>query len=351
MNRPVSSFLTLLSAALATVAAAVLLVPAALGDTSAVTWAAPSPSDGTHYSVKPGQPVSFVLNASTAELASIVHIAAAKALPVGVKFNSSDGVTAHAGFTWLPDTPGDYTVKFTAAVVGGTVVAPALTYSIHVQGKVVKYPISTTLTDATIADWAPVAKKTIARSKPTNASRAVTTLGTRTTDSDTQNLVLILNSMQRSANETWFRVRLPMLPNNTVGWVRSDALGDLYKVNTHLYVDRAHFRATLKRNGKVIFTARVGVGRTIWPTPAGQFYIRSKLTNFNDPFYGPVAFGTSARSNTLTDWPGGGFIGVHGTNEPGILPGRVSHGCVRMRNADILRLSKLMPVGTPLTIT
>jgi len=101
----------------------------------------------------------------------------------------------------------------------------------------------------------------------------------------------------------------------------------------------------------VIFTARVGVGRTIWPTPAGQFYIRSKLTNFNDPFYGPVAFGTSARSNTLTDWPGGGFIGVHGTNEPGILPGRVSHGCVRMRNADILRLSKLMPVGTPLTIT
>jgi L,D-transpeptidase catalytic domain len=347
INRSVSSFLVFLSAA---VAAAVLLVPAALGDTSPVTWTAPTPSDGTHYNVTLGKSVSFVLNA-TADLTSIVHISATKAFPAGVKFNSSDGVTAHATFTWLPEKPGDYTVKFSASVVGGTVVAPTVTYSIHVRSKVVKYPLSTRLSNATIANWAPVAEKTIARSKPTNASRAVTTLDTRTTDSDTQNLVLILRSMQKSAHETWYRVRLPMLPNNTAGWVRSTALGDLYKVNTHLYVDRAHFRATLKRNGKVIFTARVGVGRTIWPTPRGEFYIRSKLTNFNDPFYGPVAFGTSARSNTLTDWPGGGFVGVHGTNEPGILPGRVSHGCIRMRNPDILKLAKLMPVGTPLTIT
>src|SRR5215208_1989782 len=170
MNRPVSSFLTLLSAALATVTAAVLLVPAALGDASPVTWSAPTPSDGTHYSLKPGKSVSFVLNA-TADLASIVHISPSKALPVGVKFNSSDGVTAHASFTWLPDMPGDYTLKFSASVVGGTVVASTLTYSVHVEGKVVKYPISTTLSNATIANWAPVTKKAIVRSKPTNASR------------------------------------------------------------------------------------------------------------------------------------------------------------------------------------
>ena len=89
------------------------------------------------------------------------------------------------------------------------------------------------------------------------------------------------------------------------------------KVNTHLYVDRAHFRATLKRNGKTCSRRIVGVGRAIWPTPRGEFYIRDKLTNFNNAFYGPIAFGTSARSATLTDWPGGGFVGVHGTNEPG----------------------------------
>jgi lipoprotein-anchoring transpeptidase ErfK/SrfK len=31
------------------------------------------------------------------------------------------------------------------------------------------------------------------------------------------------------------------------------------------------------------------------------------------------------------DWLNGGFIGIHGTNQPEIVPGRVSQGCVRMR--------------------
>ncbi len=66
--------------------------------------------------------------------------------------------------------------------------------------------------------------------------------------------------------------------------------------------------------------------------------------------YGPVAFGTSARSAVLTDWPAGGFVGIHGTNRPALIPGRISHGCIRLRNDDILRLDRLMPPGTPLTI-
>jgi lipoprotein-anchoring transpeptidase ErfK/SrfK len=63
-----------------------------------------------------------------------------------------------------------------------------------------------------------------------------------------------------------------------------------------------------------------------------------------------IAFGTNGRSAVLTDWPGGGFIGIHGTNQPGILPGRVSHGCVRLPNPSISRLDRLMRVGTPVTI-
>ena len=68
------------------------------------------------------------------------------------------------------------------------------------------------------------------------------------------------------------------------------------------------------------------------------------------PIYGPWAFGTSAYSDTLTDWPGGGVIGIHGTNQPELIPGRPSHGCVRVPNAKINRLAKLMPVGTPIRI-
>ena len=44
------------------------------------------------------------------------------------------------------------------------------------------------------------------------------------------------------------------------------------------------------------------------------------------------------------------MIGIHGTNAPGLLPGRVSHGCIRLPNAAVLRLKRLMPVGTPVRI-
>jgi lipoprotein-anchoring transpeptidase ErfK/SrfK len=75
------------------------------------------------------------------------------------------------------------------------------------------------------------------------------------------------------------------------------------------------------------------------------------MVGFDSPVYGPLAYGTSARSPTLTYWPGGGYVGIHGTNQPEILPGYVSHGCIRMPNEAILKLSRLMPVGTPITIS
>ena len=148
----------------------------------------------------------------------------------------------------------------------------------------------------------------------------------------------------------WTRVRLPVLPNNTTGWVPRSALGGLSMVRTRLVVDLERLTATLYRAGKRIFRAGIGVGTRQWPTPRGEFYIRNRLASYSSPFYGPVAFGTSARSEVLTDWPAGGFVGIHGTNRPELLPGRVSHGCIRLRNQDILRLARLLPVGTPLTI-
>ena len=93
-----------------------------------------------------------------------------------------------------------------------------------------------------------------------------------------------------------------------------------------------------------------GVGQDRYPTPPGEFYVRDVVVGFTNPVYGPVAFGTSARSETVTDWPAGGFVGIHGTDRPDLIPGRVSHGCIRMRNADILRLARLMPIGTPVRI-
>ncbi len=160
----------------------------------------------------------------------------------------------------------------------------------------------------------------------------------------------MLGTRTVAGGHLWVKVRLPVLPNGTTGWVRRLSLGAYQIVNTRLVVDRQRLLASLYRNGRLIFTAPVGVGTSSWPTPSGQFTVRSELTRYASPFYGPVAFGTSARSTVLTDWPGRGFVGIHGTNEPQLIPGRVSHGCIRMRNVDIVRLAALMPIGTPLTI-
>ena len=166
----------------------------------------------------------------------------------------------------------------------------------------------------------------------------------------TPNALSVIATRADAQSRVWVEVRLPVLPNGTRGWVPRHSLGGYQTLDTRLVVDRSALRARLYRDGKPIFAAPVGVGTSYWPTPAGRFIVRSELTRYASPFYGPVAFGTSARSAVLTDWPDGGFVGIHGTNEPELIPGRVSHGCVRMRNSDIVRLAELMPVGTPILI-
>jgi lipoprotein-anchoring transpeptidase ErfK/SrfK len=192
--------------------------------------------------------------------------------------------------------------------------------------------------------WAHVLRPVAARSAPSASARTIGVISD-TTPEGTNNLVLALES-----RGPWVRVRLAVLPNGTTGWVPRQALSPYRGVWTHLVVNRARMTATLRRRGKVIFRAPVGVGRSYLPTPRGEFYVRMKLTGFTDPMYGPIAFGTSGRAPNLTGWPGGGYIGIHGTNRPELLPGAVSHGCIRMKNGDILRLAKLMPVGTPVTV-
>jgi hypothetical protein len=198
------------------------------------------------------------------------------------------------------------------------------------------------------ARFAPVLRAVSARSAPALSARVVAPLE-RVTTEGTTNIVLVIGT-RSTRHDLWAHIRLPVLPNEVTGWVPRAALGGYAFVHTRLVVDRAALLATLYRDGRKIFSAPVGVGKATSPTPAGRFYVRDRVSGFGNAFYGPVAFGTSARSAVLTDWPAGGFVGIHGTNEPGLIPGRVSHGCIRLRNADIVQLSRLMPVGTPLTI-
>ena len=153
----------------------------------------------------------------------------------------------------------------------------------------------------------------------------------------------------RTARHEWILVPIPGRPNGVTGWVLAGDLQEMQVTHEHLRVDRETQQATLYRGTEVIWTAPVGVGRPALPTPAGHFYVLEKLIS-ESPVYGPYALGTSAYAPTLAEWPGGGQVGVHGTDEPQLIPGRPSHGCIRVRNADMVRLWHLIGVGTPIEI-
>jgi lipoprotein-anchoring transpeptidase ErfK/SrfK len=197
--------------------------------------------------------------------------------------------------------------------------------------------------------WAPVRHAVQARARPATSAPSVATLD-RHTPEGTTNLATTLARTTGADGRIWVKVRLATLPNGTTGWVPRWALGGYATVTTRLVIDRRRLTATLLRDGRRVLRVPIGIGTPAAPTPAGEFYVRSRLTKYRSPFYGPVALGTSARSDRLTDWPGGGFVGIHGTDRPDLIPGRVSHGCIRMRNADILRLAKRLPIGTPVGI-
>ena len=193
-------------------------------------------------------------------------------------------------------------------------------------------------------------RATVARREPTFAGGVVERVLTRTPEG-TVNLVVATGEISRDG-VTWVRARLPSaLSRGAEGWLPRGSLGGWAFVDTRVVVDRRRLTLTLFSGRRAIFHAPVGIGTPSDPTPAGNFYVRDRLTSFASPVYGPLAFGTSARAPYLTDWPDGGYIGIHGTNEPQLIPGRISHGCIRLTNSAILKLGRLMPVGTPVTIT
>jgi hypothetical protein len=153
------------------------------------------------------------------------------------------------------------------------------------------------------------------------------------------------------ANGTpWVQVIIPMRPTGRSGWVPAKDLGAFHLVHSLLVINRPTRELTLLRGGVVVFRARVGVGKPSTPTPAGHFWIREKFPVSGVPLYGPYAIGTSNYSAVETDWPGGGVVGIHGTDQPNLIPGAPSHGCIRLRNSQITRLYNQITVGTPLII-
>ncbi len=162
---------------------------------------------------------------------------------------------------------------------------------------------------------------------------------------------LVLSSHWDALGQQWLQIRIPRRPNGSTGWVQRSALGALHLTHQLLVVNREKMRMYLYANGHLRWSAPVGVGKHSTPTPAGHFWIRERF-KITDPKsgYWPFAFGTSDYS-TLTDWPGGGVVGIHGPYfAPQSIPGRISHGCIRLETVADAWLARHMGVGTPVHV-
>ncbi|TMV46297.1 hypothetical protein FE783_26790 [Paenibacillus mesophilus] len=99
-------------------------------------------------------------------------------------------------------------------------------------------------------------------------------------------------------------------------------------------------RLKVLHQGKVIKTYRVAVGDPSTPTPIGEYKIVYKGENWG-PSFGPRWLGLNV------PW---GIYGIHGTNKPFSIGHHQSHGCIRMRNSDVMELYQLVPLGTKVAI-
>jgi lipoprotein-anchoring transpeptidase ErfK/SrfK len=158
-----------------------------------------------------------------------------------------------------------------------------------------------------------------------------------------------LTLLVATSKKGWLQVSLPQRPNGSTGWIRADAV-TLNRLEYRLVASTENNTLTLYRNADLVstFTAATGTGGT--PTPHGSFYLTELLAPTNSG-YGPYAFGLSAYSDVLSSFGGGpGQIGLHGTDDAASIGRSASHGCIRLSNADITTLAKLLPLGTPITI-
>lgn len=151
--------------------------------------------------------------------------------------------------------------------------------------------------------------------------------------------------------EGWARVMLPMRPNGSDGWVRTDG-AQIYGVDGQIVVDLSDRLLTYYENGEEVLSTEIAIGTSRNQTPTGEYFVTDSVTlaNPNSP-WGPHALGLSARSDTITEYNGGdGIIGIHGTNKPGSIGNAASLGCMRLPNDVITQLYELIPIGTPVVI-
>jgi L,D-transpeptidase catalytic domain len=166
-------------------------------------------------------------------------------------------------------------------------------------------------------------------------------------------VVLLVTGVTRDADgRAWVRVLLPKRPNGLQGWAPADVMR-FRSTAMRIVVDQSDRALRVYLGRRLIFRTAVAVGTSGTPTPNVVQGAVAEVIPTNDPhgFLGPFVLPLTVHSGTLFSYAGGnGRVAMHGTSSPDLLGRRVSHGCVRMSNAGVNRLVRLVRPGVPVMI-
>jgi lipoprotein-anchoring transpeptidase ErfK/SrfK len=166
--------------------------------------------------------------------------------------------------------------------------------------------------------------------------------------------LLVLDREVDAQQRVWLRVKLPIRPNRSTGWIRAD---HVRLSESPYWIDVALDTRTMTvyRNGVALRSFRAVVGAPATPTPEGLHALYDPIRQ-RDPraFLGPWALHLTAFSEVLDDYGGGpGRVAIHGRAGASLhdpLGTARSHGCIRIDNRHVTWLARVVPRGTPVEI-
>lgn len=125
---------------------------------------------------------------------------------------------------------------------------------------------------------------------------------------------------------------------------------------SHVVLRLSERRVYLYDGDRLWVSYPVAVGREGWATPTGDFVVQRKQADptWRHPFTGelvPPGPDNPLGRHWVGFWSdGNNVIGFHGTPQEELIGQAVSHGCVRMRNADVADFFERVQVGTPVRV-
>jgi hypothetical protein len=186
------------------------------------------------------------------------------------------------------------------------------------------------------------------RAAPSPRGRVIKTLTQFRDDYRVQEVYAVKTAIGTDGHP-WYKISIPMRPNGTMGWIPARTVS-LSPTVAEIDVHRVSRTIDLYWHGAHVWHAIVAVGAPGMETPLGHYYVAARFVPYDDPFLGVFGVETSGYSR-LTEWPGGGWFGIHGTDMPQLLGQAVSHGCIRVSNLTATKLRQYSPLGTPIVIT